>query len=157
MPGGSTTHESSAATPWGSVAGDSARPGLHLALAWSLEEPHRIGEVADVAGPRVLGRGEAQDEDPAPRARFVRQRPMGTVSMPPLTGPRLSRLQLELRPQGADRLEVRSVGRCPLTVNGVPTARAVLQIGDTLSLRSSLVAIVVQRPRQLEPLRFYEP
>jgi hypothetical protein len=39
-----------------------------LAIAWSREEPDRIGEVALVDDRRVLGRGAPQADDPAPSA-----------------------------------------------------------------------------------------
>jgi two-component system nitrogen regulation response regulator GlnG/two-component system response regulator HydG len=141
--------------PWGrsDVASDGEE--LHLVIAWSLEEPDRIGEAAALPGPRVLGRGGAQASDGAPRVAFHRMRPSSSVATPPLDAPRVSRLQLELVPVPAQKLHVTSVGKCPMLVNGEEVEQATLEPGDTLTLRNALVLLLVRRPRTLPALRAY--
>ena len=43
------------------------REALHLVIAWSRDEPHRVGEVAPIAARCVLGRGGPPDGDSSPR------------------------------------------------------------------------------------------
>ena len=116
---------------------------LHLGIAWSLDEPERIGETAAIAGPTVLGRGEPEHR--AAVAHFVRWRPQASTSTPPLAGSRISRTQLRLRPLPNGWLAVENVGRCKLLVNGEETSAAELGPGDTLTLRNALVLVVVRR------------
>ncbi|WP_437969326.1 sigma 54-interacting transcriptional regulator [Sorangium sp. So ce260] len=126
---------------------------FHLVIAWSREEPNRVGEAALVDGRCVLGRGGPQSQDSAPRLGFHRQRPMGWAMMPPLEGPRISRLQLELTPTEDGLLAVRSIGRCPLLINGVPAAQGLVKAGDTLTLHNALVLFVVRRRWSLEVIQ----
>src|SRR5512140_2715707 len=60
------------------------REVLALVLAWSREEPGRIGEVALIDGAQILGRGGSRPEDTLPRARFQQQRPGTSTLMAPL-------------------------------------------------------------------------
>ncbi|MGK3992824.1 sigma 54-interacting transcriptional regulator [Sorangium sp. So ce1024] len=126
---------------------------FHLVIAWSREEPSRVGEAALVEGRCVLGRGGQQSQDGAPRLTFHRQRPMGWAAMPPLEGPRISRLQLEIEPAQDGQLAVRSIGRCPLLVNGLPATQGLVRAGDTLTLQNALVLLVVRRRWSLEVLQ----
>ena len=116
-----------------------------LSLAWSAEEPWRVGEVAVLPeGERqVLGRGESEASEP--RTTFVRQRPAIHDAGPPLAGAGLSRRQLLLRVEG-EGLHVESVGRCQLRVNGLPCDQALLRPGDTVHLRRQLVLLYTRRP-----------
>src|SRR5580658_1118374 len=135
MPGATTAPVSS--DPLSRPAGGA--PEVHaLFLAWSAEEPWRIGETAVLAkGVRqVLGRGEETTDEP--RVRFHQLRPATFAEGPPLAGAGLSRRQLVLT-LGDDGLAVESVGQCPLTVNRSPCKRALLKPGDTLQLRRQLV------------------
>jgi serine/threonine protein kinase/DNA-binding NtrC family response regulator len=125
---------------------------LHLVIAWSKEEPHRIGEVAAISGPCVLGRGGDAATDSAPRLAFVRQRPAGAQWRPPLEAPRISRTQLELQPTTDGRLQVRSIGRCVLLINGAEAIEGVVGPGDTLTLRHAAIFLVVRRPKELPAL-----
>jgi two-component system response regulator HydG len=116
-----------------------------LSLAWSAEEPWRVGEVAVLPeGERqVLGRGEGEANET--RTVFVRQRPAIHDAGPPLAGAGLSRRQLLLRVEG-EGLNVESVGRCQLRVNGLPCDRAILRPGDTVHLRRQMVLLYTRRP-----------
>lgn len=126
---------------------------LHLVIAWSREEPHRIGEAAAIVDTRILGRGDRLPDDPAPRAVFYRQRPNGSLRQRPLEGPRISRVQLELTPRADGLLAVRSLGRCPLAIGGVETQTGVLGPGESMILQNSLVLLVVRRhPALISPL-----
>ena len=90
---------------------DDAEPAPALVVAWSSDEPGRVGEIAffpegeDV----VLGRG---------RHPFARQRPGSALDTGPLTSGRVSREQLRVR-AGEAELSVENVGRGELLVNGV--------------------------------------
>lgn len=134
---------------WNELKTEAEAETLHLVIAWSREEPHRIGEAAPLEGPRVLGRGDRFADDPAPRVTFFRQRPMGAIPSPPLEGPRISRLQLELSPTADGRLTVRSVGRCALFINGIQASSGIVEPGDTLTLQNSLVLLVTRRRQSL--------
>jgi two-component system nitrogen regulation response regulator GlnG/two-component system response regulator HydG len=116
-----------------------------LALAWSAEEPWRVGEIAmfpPAGTSEVLGRGEG--EPGQARTRFARQRPGTFDPGPPLAGAGLSRRQLVLTSQDHG-VAVESVGRCELRVNGVRCERAILHPGDTLYLRRQLLLVCVRR------------
>jgi DNA-binding NtrC family response regulator len=125
-----------------------------LVLAWSLEEPARVGEVAHAGAlgqPFVLGRG---DDGGADRIRFFRQRPQEKIEAPPLEGKALSRRQLILK-RFAGGLEVENIGRCSLLVNGVPTEKAAVTPGDVLWLRGQLVLFCAARQGTLPAARYF--
>ncbi len=115
-----------------------------LVIAWSAEEPGRVGEIAVL--PRreaqVLGRGD--DEPDEPRVRFFRQRPGVFAPTPPLASAGLSRRQLSLTVQD-DGLAVERIGRCPLKVNGAACDGALMKLGDTLHLTRQLVLVFGRR------------
>jgi MoxR-like ATPase len=127
---------------------------LALVIAWSAEEPERMGEVALFAERGVaqtLGRGEGDGE---PRVRFFRQRPGRLVPRGPLAGAALSRRQLGLTPSRSG-LEVERLGRCALQVNGAPTDKAAVTPGDTLLLRGQLLLFCMRRVRSIpQPVYF---
>ncbi len=136
--------------PWKRRPSAAAGPLLHLVITWSLEEPERIGECAAVpARGGLLGRGEADDDDELERLGFVPRASAGARALP-LEGSRIARRQLRLVPQPNGELEIESLGRCPLTVNGVPVQRARVKAGDVLTLRNAMVLLVVSRPLSLE-------
>ncbi|MDF2697743.1 MAG: hypothetical protein K0S65_6126 [Labilithrix sp.] len=122
---------------------------LALTVAWSLEEPTRVGEVALVHGASILGRGPETEEDTCPRLAFVRQRPGHNEARPPLGGSRISRQQLKVRPLDDGTLEVVSVGRIPLVYRGVEAKKCVVRPGDTVTLKNALVLFVATRPPKL--------
>ncbi|MBL8971210.1 MAG: sigma-54-dependent Fis family transcriptional regulator [Myxococcales bacterium] len=136
--------------PW-----ESARPSdaqqFHLVIAWSLEEPGRIGESAAITGPTMLGRGEPEHMQGTSVARFVRWRPCTTSPGPPLGDSRISRSQLFLRPKSDGSLGLENVGRCKLFINGEEASAAVLRAGDTITLRNALVLLVVRRDARFIP------
>jgi two-component system nitrogen regulation response regulator GlnG/two-component system response regulator HydG len=117
----------------------------HLVIAWSREEPHRIGEAATIEGRCILGRGTPEPDDPEPRSRFYQQRPWGVLEMPPLEASTVSRRQLELSPLPDGSLEVTSMGRCPLILHGEVVRRGIVRPGDTVTLQNALVLFVVRR------------
>jgi DNA-binding NtrC family response regulator len=125
---------------------------LALVLAWSREEPGRVGEVALIDGARILGRGGSRAEDDLPRARFQQQRPGKSTPMAPLDSLHVSRAQLRLMPLG-DALRVEAIGLCPVLVNGERVTRADVRPGDTVQLEHELVFLVARCPRQIPELR----
>jgi transcriptional regulator with AAA-type ATPase domain len=137
--------ETSDTLRWGRADTEAEQELLHLVIAWSRDEPHRVGEAAPIEGPCILGRGWPGTQDPAPRVVFFRQRPAGAEPMPPLGGSRISRVQLELEPAPDGGLSVRSVGRCPMLVRGETVAQRILKPGDTLVLQNAMVLLVARR------------
>jgi len=131
--------------PWGDRPSPARGPTTRLVIAWSLDEPERLGESAEVLRASVLGRGDVDPEDDRPRLRFGQVRPGVTLPGPPLTEARLSRQQLLLEPRPNGRLAVRSVGRCRMFVSGAETTEAEVGDGDTILLRNALLLHVVRR------------
>lgn len=130
--------------PWESPRPPDAQQ-LHLVIAWSLEEPGRIGESAAIVGPTMLGRGEPEQMQGSSVARFVRWRPYASSSAPPLGDSRISRSQLFLRPKSDGSLGLENVGRCKLYINGEESGAGAVRPGDTITLRNALVLLVVRR------------
>ncbi len=120
------------------------RPVLVVALAAG--EPERVGEVLPVPseGAAVLGRGGDA---------LVRQRPGVVTASGPLTSPRVSRRQLQVRALGDGRLHVENVGRLGLSVRGAPAGDAVVAPGDVLRFEDELVLVCVLRPAELPAAR----
>jgi len=126
-----------------------------LVIAWSPEEPERVGEIAVVPAKgavQVLGRGPAEDEA---RVRFFRPRPGRLDVTEALASPGLSRRQLEVV-AGPEGVEVRRVGKCPMRVNNVECDTATLHPGDTVRFRQELVLLCMRRPARLAPLRHFD-
>ncbi len=114
-------------------------------------EPQRIGEVAFVSTPAILGRGEG---GPGPRATFVRQRPGKNDKTAPLGGAGLSRDQVRVAARGR-RVDVELIGRAPMTHEHADVERCSLVIGDTVTLRGQLTLMCVLRPRILARLAHF--
>ena len=73
--------------PWGGRTSRPAKRVAQLVLAWSLDEPHRLGESFPVEQTTAFGRGTPLSDDPAPRGSFVRSRPgQATPCAPIATG-----------------------------------------------------------------------
>jgi DNA-binding NtrC family response regulator len=128
-----------------------------LALAWSAEEPSRVGEIAvppPVGQCEVLGRGEGEPGEA--RVRFSRQRPGTFTPGPPLRGAGLSRRQLVITSK-EDGLIVENVGRCELRVNGLRSEAAALGPGDTIYLRRQLLLLCTRRAALTPKGRFLLP
>ncbi len=131
--------------PW-EVPVAAERGRLELVIAWSLDEPERVGESAHIDGARLLGRGAEEGE--RDRLRFRRWRPGQVGPATALQSPRISRDQVRLRPEGDRHLLVENIGRCKLQINGEDRSEGEARPGDTLSLRNAMVLVVARR----EPL-----
>jgi len=139
-----------------SLTSSDAGPGLArrlpgLVIAWSNEEPERVGEVSLVTGRKVLGR-EANDDER--RLRFAPQRPDTPGQPRGLKGAGISRRQLLVERDGK-RLTIERVGRCKTSVNGVVVDEAKLTAGDALLLHGELLLLCVERPAVLNPLKSF--
>ncbi len=124
---------------------------MHLALAWSLDEPTRIGEVVPIEGPTAIGRGGPLHDDPAPRARPWRLRPDGAAECPPWANARIPRLHLLVEPADGG-VRVRVVGRAPTRINGVPTTEGLARVGDVVEIHNAALFLVVERNREMATL-----
>jgi two-component system nitrogen regulation response regulator GlnG/two-component system response regulator HydG len=116
-----------------------------LAIAWSLAEPDRIGEVAlppPLGKSAVLGRGDRANDDRDERIVFRPLRPGGSPALAPLAAPGLSRRQLVVSASGGG-LALEKVGRVAMRVNGRAIDRAVVHTGDVVVLEEELVLLVV--------------
>ena len=132
--------------PWERTRTTKERPPLfHLVLAWSLDEPERLGEAIPVAGPVCVGRGAPLSDDPSPRAVPVRMRPGSTELCPPIACSRIARLQLILNPK-SDVIEVESLSKAAMRINGRQATRGELRVGDVLEIHNAAVYLVTQRP-----------
>jgi two-component system nitrogen regulation response regulator GlnG/two-component system response regulator HydG len=138
--------------PWERSATSRSSEALHVVIAWSLDEPHRVGEVATVNGRAILGRGGPQPEDEAPRVLFRRVRPGTSDASGPLASQRISRVQLALEARG-DELHVKNVGKTPLLHRDLPVKELTATPGDVLVVKNALVLLVSKRPTSLEALR----
>lgn len=125
----------------------------HLILAWSLDEPERVGEAIPVTRPLCLGRGEALADDPAPRITPKRMRPAETRDCGSIVNARVSRLHLTVEPEGDSGVRLPSHGRAPMRINGRSTSEGVAREGDLIELHNAAVFFVVMRLETLQPLR----
>jgi two-component system nitrogen regulation response regulator GlnG/two-component system response regulator HydG len=132
--------------PWGNQRRAARRDEWQLVIAWSLDEPWRVGQSAVVREASVLGRGGPQSDDKLPRLVFHARRPGDAAPGPSLAAARVSRTQLKLTPTPDGKLDVTSVGKCALIVDGVETERAQVEAGAVLMLKNSLVLYVVHEP-----------
>jgi DNA-binding NtrC family response regulator len=129
--------------PWGSERRAGRRDEWQLVIAWSLDEPWRVGQSAIVREASVLGRGGPQSDDKLPRLVFHSRRPGAAEPGPALAAASVSRTQLRLTPGADGRLEVLSVGKCTLFADGVTTERVQVEPGAVLTLKNALVLYVV--------------
>jgi len=111
-----------------------------VAIAWSLDEPGRTGEIC------ALTRGEGgivgRDEDALAFVRW-RPEPLLTEITGPIRSSRISRKQLRLRIVG-DTVEVENLGRNTLRLNGRRTERGAVGLGGVIALEDNLVLTVVR-------------
>jgi DNA-binding NtrC family response regulator len=121
----------------------------HLVLAWSLDEPHRIGEAFAIGEPTSIGRGGPLADDPAPRAIPRRMRPGANLARPPIANARISRLQLWAKPDGESQLELKALGRATVRVNGRAITHDVAHAGDIIEIHNAAVFVVASRPQEL--------
>ena len=125
-----------------------------LVLAWSGDEPERVGEVLLVPRQeRVFGRELA--EGPA-RLALGRQRPGRSEETGPLRSRRISRRQLILCAEVGGTLHVRNVGRCPMRHEGERTEEARVRPGETLEIEGQALFLCAERPLILRALRYLD-
>jgi DNA-binding NtrC family response regulator len=144
------------APPWRESGSTDVQTALHLVIAWA-SLPGRLGEAAAVSRRVVLGRGAARADDPAPRLRFVRQRPGSNEPTPMLDPERMSRVQLVLAPEGKQGLSFERVGKCALLHNGMPVDRGIAHEGDILTLTDAVTFLVERRPKLMPAAWRAEP
>lgn len=136
--------------PWGKARSRPTKRVPCLVMAWSLDEPDRIGEAIVVARRVSVGRGASLPDDPAPRTTLYRMRPGDSELGGPITNARISRQQLVLEPIDEDSLKLRSVGRATVRVNGRPVSGdTVVRAGDIVEIHNAAVFIVTTRPSEL--------
>jgi two-component system nitrogen regulation response regulator GlnG/two-component system response regulator HydG len=125
--------------------------GMALVLAWSKDQPWRIGETLflpeEFEQTVWLGRGSNTAGEP-PKATFLQQRPGQWVPSSAITARAISRYQMALRHVGAAYV-AHNEGRCPLLRNGVEATECALAAGDLLQLGKQLVLLCCQRPAEL--------
>jgi two-component system nitrogen regulation response regulator GlnG/two-component system response regulator HydG len=149
------------------LAGLASAPRLvpSLAIAWSKQQPERVGEVALLDGGNgstwTLGRDDEGYADAAARVRFFRQRPGSSVDAGPLTGEKISRSQLRLR-RSAAGLELENIGKGVVLLDGklVEAGWRPLKPGGVIMLRGHSVFLHVMRPLALpvprRPVSFHD-
>lgn len=126
---------------------------LGLVIVWAPGDPSHQGAwiPLDAGARRVLGRGaKLEGSGEATRAVALRQRPSGTVALPPMGNPSLSRVQLAIE-EREGRLWVENLGRLPLRIDGAALARGEVRLGGVIELGAALVLQCVRRPLQLAP------
>jgi hypothetical protein len=122
---------------------------LCFVVAWSGDEPARVGEVMFVPqgrpGPEVVfGRGSTDGPT------FVKQRPGHSEKTGPIMSPRISRAQLAIQSHG-DHLVVENIGRRTLYHNGDAAPKCKVRIGDVLELGGQLMLLCSERPVRMRP------
>ena len=128
-----------------------------LVIAWSAEEPSRIGEATlfEMNGAaRILGRGDPTSGPTAGRVTFSQRRPGERSLSRPLEGSGISREQLRVTAKG-ESLHVERLGRCSMVFRGAKVDRCTLSAGDTLLLKGQLLLLCVMRPVVTPVLRDY--
>ncbi|MEZ4312531.1 MAG: sigma 54-interacting transcriptional regulator [Polyangiaceae bacterium] len=121
-----------------------------LVLAWCVSEPHRAGEVAIPPPGREVMWGRGGDEAGAPRLSFQRHRPGRVVPVGEVRAPQVSRDQLRVRALAGEWLEIRSVGRASVLLNGDPQSVFFAMPGDVIEVGRQVALLVVQRPAFLQ-------
>jgi len=129
----------------------------HLVLAWSLDEPERLGEVVPIARATSIGRGGPLADDQAPRTTLCQMRPGSLVAGPPITSARIGRRQLIVEARGEDEIHVRSIGPARVRVGGKVVTEAMARSGDIVEIHNAAVFLVTSRPAQLPELTATSP
>jgi two-component system, NtrC family, response regulator HydG len=145
--------------PWQSGPARHSRR-YRLVLAWSWDEPDRVGESALVPpGVSIFGRGERAPDDVLARLELCRARPGHLERRPPLESPALSRRQL--RVEVADGVvTVTPIGQCPVRLGSTRlTQPTVLPEGRALVLENQLILVLAAwdpyaEPVETEPFAF---
>ncbi len=124
-----------------------------LVLAWSWDEPDRVGESALLPpGSSIFGRGERAPDDALARLELYRARPGQLERRPPLEAPAISRRQF--RVNLADGVvTVTPLGQCPLRLSGTRlTGPTVLPEGRALVLENQLILVLAPWDPYVEPV-----
>ncbi|HSD88480.1 MAG TPA: sigma 54-interacting transcriptional regulator [Kofleriaceae bacterium] len=140
------------ALPWERARRPPARRLPHLVLAWSFDEPDRLGEVVPIAVQTSIGRGGPLADDPAPRTGLHQMRPGSLVAGPPFASARIGRCQLVVEPRGEDEVFIRSIGPARVRVSGKVVTEASARAGDIVEIHNAAVFLVTSRPAQLPDL-----
>jgi two-component system nitrogen regulation response regulator GlnG/two-component system response regulator HydG len=136
--------------PWGKSRARPVKRVPCLVMAWSLDEPDRIGEAIVVARTVSVGRGGALPDDPAPRTSPYRMRPGSSELCGPIANARVSRTHLVLVPIDEESLTVRTLGRATVRINGKALAsEAVARTGDIIEIHNAALFVVAARPTEL--------
>ena len=135
--------------PWGKSRVRPTRRVPCLVMAWSLDEPDRIGEAIIVARKVSVGRGASLPDDPAPRTTLYRMRPGDSELGGPIANARISRMQLLLDPIDEDSLRLRSFGRATVRVNSKVVTDTTVRSGDIVEIHNAAVFMVATRPTEL--------
>jgi DNA-binding NtrC family response regulator len=138
--------------PWERGPRTSPRRLPHLVLAWSLDEPERLGEVVPIVRATSIGRGGPLPDDPAPRTTLHRMRPGSTIAGAPIASARIGRRQLVIEPRGEDEIHVRSIGPARVRVGGKVVTESIARAGDVLEIHNAAVFLVASRPAELPAL-----
>jgi two-component system nitrogen regulation response regulator GlnG/two-component system response regulator HydG len=138
----------------GSAPPDTSRTVTAFVMAWSRDEPGRVGEIALVPGGHpgvavLLGRAESSPDDALPRAEWIRQRPGRVTPTGALRSPRISRDQLRVEAGTQNTLRVVNIGRCPLLHNGQLVTECLVAPGDVLELRGQVLFLCTSRALSL--------
>ncbi len=139
-----------------SARGQDNEAGLGLLIAWSRDEPERVGEVVLVPArderAHVIGRGDSAPEKPRHvRAAWLRQRPNDSRATPPLADSRLSRDHLRVERVDGRTLAIENLGRRALRVRDRETRHVVARPGEVIVVEGLLVLLCVARPSVLPP------
>jgi two-component system nitrogen regulation response regulator GlnG/two-component system response regulator HydG len=139
-------------TDEGGTAGDV----LTLVIAWSEEEPNRVGESCsfpDLGREFVLGRGYGEGTEL--RVGFGPWRPGDRPSAEPLAAEHVSRRQLEVVPVAVG-ISLKLLGPGELYIDGERADEGLALVGQTIRLDKRLLLLVTRRPTGFTP-RFLLP
>jgi len=109
------------------------------------EAPERAGAFIAVstgpnAKPQILGRGGGRADDELVRLSASLRRPGENRRLPPFESPSLSRAQLEVTPTPSGLL-LRNIGKCSLSINGLPTQAGTVNDGDLIQVGRQLLLL----------------
>lgn len=113
-------------------------------VVWAPRDGARLGEVLFPQSGAFFGRGPTADRDDV-RVGFVRQRPGKNAEASELSEPFLSRRQLKLT-VSEDGVEVESVGKKALLVDGAAMSTATVREGDLVEIEGLYGLLCVRRP-----------
>lgn len=124
---------------------------LALVIAWSREQPDRVGEVLLPTPPRLGGRplwGFGRTVGGPDRLQPIRQHPGFNEARPAFADRRLSRVQWTVVVDD-HALTIENRGRRKLLVDGQECPRAAVREGAVLEIQNRMLMLVVRRPPEL--------